>query len=210
MFVCLLGRLCAWQGHGKDAPEPELKAAKQNIVGGFPMRIDSNGKILDYLSLIGFYHLPLTYLDDFNQNVSKVTTAQIKDAFSRRVNPEKMEIKVTEFDPASANIEKEIGIFAGGSDLIVDAIFGTGLTGVLRNDFVRFINAINSLNKPIVAVDIPSGLDCDTGEPLGAAIKAASTVTFAAAKKGFLNLRSAQFTGQVYIASIGIEPEQQK
>jgi zinc protease len=70
--------------------EPELKAAKQNIVGGFPMRIDSNGKILDYLSIIGFYQLPPTYLDDFNQNVSKVTTAQIKDAFSRRVNPDKM------------------------------------------------------------------------------------------------------------------------
>ena len=70
--------------------EAELKAAKQNIVGGFPMRIDSNGKILDYLSLIGFYHLPLTYLDDFNQNISKVTTAQIKDAFSRRINPNNM------------------------------------------------------------------------------------------------------------------------
>ena len=70
--------------------ESELKAAKQNIVGGFPMRIDSNGKILDYLSLIGFYHLPLTYLDDFNQNISKVTTAQIKDAFSRRINPNNM------------------------------------------------------------------------------------------------------------------------
>ena len=118
----------------------------------------------------------------------------------------KMEIKITEFESASANIEKEIGIFAGGSELIVDAIFGTGLTGVLRADFIRIINAINSLNKPIVAVDIPSGLDCDTGESLGAAIKAVSTVTFAAAKKGFLNLRSAQFTGQVYIASIGIEP----
>ena len=70
--------------------EAELRAAKQNIVGGFPMRIDSNGKILDYLSLIGFYHLPLTYLDDFNQNISKVTTAQIKDAFSRRINPNNM------------------------------------------------------------------------------------------------------------------------
>ena len=70
--------------------EAELKAAKQNIVGGFPMRIDSNGKILDYLALIGFYHLPLTYLDDFNQNISKVTTAQIKDAFSRRINPNNM------------------------------------------------------------------------------------------------------------------------
>jgi NAD(P)H-hydrate epimerase len=122
----------------------------------------------------------------------------------------KMEIKITEFDTASANIEKEIETFAGDSDLIVDAIFGTGLTGVLRADFVRLINAINSLNKPIVAVDIPSGLDCDTGESLGAAIKAVSTVTFAAAKKGFLNPHSAQFTGQVYIASIGIEPEKQR
>ena len=70
--------------------DAELKAAKQNLVGGFPMRIDSNGKILDYLALIGFYHLPMTYLDEFNENLNKVTKAQIKDAFSRRINPEKM------------------------------------------------------------------------------------------------------------------------
>ena len=68
--------------------EPELKAAKDNIIGGFPMRIDSNGKILDYLSVIGFYKLPLTYLDDFNKKVGTVTTAQIKEAFQRRVKPE--------------------------------------------------------------------------------------------------------------------------
>ena len=68
--------------------EKELKAAKDNLTGGFPMRIDSNGKILDYLSVIGFYKLPLTYLDDFNKEISKVTTKQIKDAFQRRVKPE--------------------------------------------------------------------------------------------------------------------------
>lgn len=68
--------------------EKELKAAKDNIIGGFPMRIDSNGKILDYLSVIGFYKLPLTYLDDFNKQIAKVTAKQIKDAFSRRVKPE--------------------------------------------------------------------------------------------------------------------------
>ena len=68
--------------------EAELKAAKQNIVGGFPMRIDSNAKILDYLGVIGFYKLPLTYLDEFNTNISKVTTVQVKDAFSRRIKPE--------------------------------------------------------------------------------------------------------------------------
>jgi zinc protease len=68
--------------------EKELKAAKDNIIGGFPMRIDSNAKILDYLSLIGFHKLPLTYLDDFNKQVAKVTTKQIKEAFQRRIKPE--------------------------------------------------------------------------------------------------------------------------
>jgi zinc protease len=70
--------------------EAELKAAKQNIVGGFPMRIDSNAKILDYLAMIGFYKLPLTYLDTFNDEVTKVTTAQIKEAFNRRIKTDKM------------------------------------------------------------------------------------------------------------------------
>jgi zinc protease len=52
------------------------------------MRIDSNGKILDYLSVIGFYKLPLTYLDDYNKHIASVTTQQIKEAFKRRVKPE--------------------------------------------------------------------------------------------------------------------------
>jgi zinc protease len=66
----------------------ELKAAKSNITGGFPMRIDSNKKILGYLSMIGFYKLPLSYLDDFNDEVNKVTTQQIKDAFNKRIKLE--------------------------------------------------------------------------------------------------------------------------
>ena len=68
--------------------EVELTAAKANIIGGFPMRIDSNSKILDYLAMIGFYKLPLNYLDEYNKNVAKVTAAQIKDAFNRRIKPE--------------------------------------------------------------------------------------------------------------------------
>ena len=68
----------------------EMKAAKDNIVGVFPLRIDSNGKILGYLSVIGFYHLPLTYLDDFNKQIGKVTAAQVRDAFARRIKPDRM------------------------------------------------------------------------------------------------------------------------
>ena len=72
----------------KGVTEAELKAAKQNIIGGFPLRIDSNKKIIDYLSVIGFYDLPLTYLDDFTDRVNKVTSTQIHDAFKRRIDPD--------------------------------------------------------------------------------------------------------------------------
>jgi zinc protease len=74
----------------KGPTEQELIAAKQNIIGGFPLRIDSNRKILDYLSIIGFYDLPLTYLDDFTHNIDKVTVAQIRDAFKRHIDPQAM------------------------------------------------------------------------------------------------------------------------
>ncbi len=70
--------------------EKELLAAKQNIVGGFPMRIDSNRKIHEYLAVIGFYNLPVSYLEDFVANIERVTVADIKTAFARHVDPDKL------------------------------------------------------------------------------------------------------------------------
>jgi len=70
--------------------EQELEAAKKHITGSFPLRIDSNGKIAEYLSVIAFYGLPLTYIDDFIPRVEAVTVKQIRDAFRRRVRPEHM------------------------------------------------------------------------------------------------------------------------
>ncbi|HEY5692788.1 MAG TPA: hypothetical protein VIS49_15130, partial [Cyclobacteriaceae bacterium] len=55
-----------------------------------PLRIDSNKKIMEYLAIIGFYNLPLTYLDDYVSGVDNVTVAQIKEAFQRRILPEGM------------------------------------------------------------------------------------------------------------------------
>ena len=75
----------------KNGPtEEQLEAAKQNITGGFALRLDSNSKIADYLGVIGFYQLPLDYLDTLKQKVNNVTKAEIQDAFLRRVNPDKM------------------------------------------------------------------------------------------------------------------------
>jgi len=96
--------------------------------------------------------------------------------------------------------------FAAGADMIVDSIFGTGLSGQLSGKYRQLIESINAQNLPVLAVDIPSGLDCDTGEPLGAAIIAKYTVTFVAVKKGFLSAGAAQYTGEIFIASIGVIP----
>ena len=74
----------------KGPTEEELTASKKNITGGFPLRISSNKKILGYIGMIGFYGLPLDYLDTFNDKIEAVTAADIQDAFKRRVNPDKM------------------------------------------------------------------------------------------------------------------------
>ncbi len=68
----------------------ELEAAKKNITGGFPLRIDSNKDILEYIAMIGFYGLPLDYLDTFSQRVEAVTLKEIRAAFQRRIDPEKI------------------------------------------------------------------------------------------------------------------------
>ncbi len=70
--------------------EKELKVAKQGITGGFPLKIKSNSDIIGYLSVIGFYKLPLDYLHKFNENVETVTVEMIKTAFQQRLDLDKM------------------------------------------------------------------------------------------------------------------------
>jgi NAD(P)H-hydrate epimerase len=106
-----------------------------------------------------------------------------------------------------ADVEYQLGELANEfatADWIVDALFGTGLTGAVRPPFDRIIEMINASGKRVFAVDIPSGLDCDTGEPLGAAIRAAHTATFVERKLGFRNPASEKNTGHVHVVDIGI------
>jgi zinc protease len=79
----------------------ELKAAKSNLVDGFPLRIENNRKILDYVAMVAFYQLPATYIDDFIRNIEGVTIEQIRDAFRRRVDPGRMATVVVAGDQAS-------------------------------------------------------------------------------------------------------------
>jgi NAD(P)H-hydrate epimerase len=93
---------------------------------------------------------------------------------------------------------------AGIKGWIVDAMFGTGLTRVLTSPYAEIVAAVNHIKQPVLAIDIPSGLDCDTGEPLGPTIKATHTATFVAMKKGFLNSKAKPWLGEVHVIEIGV------
>jgi len=89
-------------------------------------------------------------------------------------------------------------------DILVDGIFGTGLDAEVRGYYREVIDHLNMLQRPIVAIDIPSGLDADTGKPLGTAIRAFLTVTFGLPKIGLLISPGLDYAGKVKVIDIGI------
>ncbi len=94
----------------------------------------------------------------------------------------------------------------GGGDVIVDALLGTGLRGKVRADLCEVIEAINSAGRPIFAIDVPSGLDSDTGVPLGHAVQADCTVTFVGLKTGLFIGDGPEFAGTVFFDDLEITP----
>jgi NAD(P)H-hydrate epimerase len=108
----------------------------------------------------------------------------------------------TEIMPAEDVIQKELA----RADWVVDALFGTGLNAPLRPPLDRVAVLINTSTARILAVDIPSGLDADTGEAMGVTIRAQHTATFVAPKVGFKNPNAAAWLGQIHVVDIGITP----
>ena len=90
------------------------------------------------------------------------------------------------------------------AEWIVDGLFGTGLTGPVRPPFDQIIAAINARSARVLAIDIPSGLDCDTGQPLGPTVRADHTATFVGLKKGFANPAAQAWLGRVHVIDIGM------
>jgi NAD(P)H-hydrate epimerase len=100
--------------------------------------------------------------------------------------------------------EQQLLAAFGAAEWVVDALFGTGLAGPLRPPFDRIAALINASGRHILAVDIPSGLDADTGRPIGATVRAEHTVTFVAPKAGFREPAAAEWLGQVHVVDIGV------
>lgn len=95
----------------------------------------------------------------------------------------------------------------GGADLIIDALFGTGLTRPVEGDAAGLIDRISRSGRPVLAVDLPSGLNGDTGRPTGPAVEATATVTFCRLKPCHLLVPGRQLCGDVTVADIGIPAE---
>lgn len=94
----------------------------------------------------------------------------------------------------------------GGFDLVIDSLVGTGLTRDVSGAMGELIEGINQLRREgaeVLAVDVPSGLDCDRGVPMGAAVRADVTVTFVGLKPGFLALDAQEYVGEVIVVDIG-------
>ena len=99
--------------------------------------------------------------------------------------------------------EDEICALCKESDLVVDAIFGVGIHSAVSGVFEKAIRAINGSQRPVVSIDLPSGLDADTAEIHGVCVRANVTVTMGARKLGFLEKRAKPWTGKIVVADIG-------
>ena len=113
-----------------------------------------------------------------------------------------LEIPLTEIPDAKALAQYHSEM--AGFDVWIDAILGTGLKSDVKGFYKKAIEFINELNKPVLAVDIPSGLNSDTGQVCGACIQADATATFAFAKTGHHMHPGAQYTGALRIVDIGL------
>lgn len=90
------------------------------------------------------------------------------------------------------------------TDCLVDALVGTGFTGQLQGNMAQVVESINKSNKTIIAIDIPSGVNGDTGQINGMAVRAHHTITFSLPKQGLLLYPGASYTGDLSVADIGI------
>jgi len=104
------------------------------------------------------------------------------------------------------DIKDEVAECKNGG-VLVDALLGTGLRGRVREPFAGIISLINSVKPYTVAVDTPSGLDCNTGEPLGCAVAADETVTFGLPKTGFFKGEGPRHVGRLTVVEISLPRE---
>lgn len=127
------------------------------------------------------------YTDDFNINYNIVDNMGCKISFAK--------------DISDIDILKDI---IKSNDIVIDSIFGVGISRELSDFYTNVINVINEYGKNIISIDVPSGLDCNTGIPRGSSVKANTTYTFEVIKRGFINYSALKYLGKLEVIPIGI------
>lgn len=130
------------------------------------------------------------YSNDFNINYNIIENMNCKISFIK--------------DIKDIHKLKEV---INSNEIIIDCIFGIGINKELNEFYKEIIEVINDSKKDIIAIDVPSGLDCNTGNPMGGAIKAKTTYTFEVVKLGFMNYSSFKYLGNLEVVPIGIPNE---
>uniref|UniRef100_A0A7C4MTM2 Bifunctional NAD(P)H-hydrate repair enzyme n=1 Tax=Desulfatirhabdium butyrativorans TaxID=340467 RepID=A0A7C4MTM2_9BACT len=126
------------------------------------------------------------------------------DALENLALIEAMDIEILWLASEADLLRAEVRMSA--HDVLVDALLGTGLNQEVRGLYRMAIDILNRSKKPIFSVDLPSGLDADTGKPLGCCVQAHTTVTFAFPKIGHLLMPGSVYTGHLHVVDIGIPP----
>ncbi len=116
---------------------------------------------------------------------------------------EKMNIPIEQIGDEAANFISALA----ESDMVIDALLGTGISGEVREPFRSVIEQINAAGKYVIAVDTPSGLDCDEGRALGCAVVADETITLGLPKKGFENSEAVEYLGALTLGEISLPRE---
>ena len=141
--------------------------------------------------------LEMTIMKLNYDSIDEETNSNLEAIFSLKIQPKFI---------SKEDIEKA---FSGlkAPDVIIDAIFGIGLKGLLDNFYIKLIEKISDFENSYRMADIPSGLDLDMGAPMPSAIKANVTVTFGYPKAGFKNEIAKPYLGKLVIADIGLSRE---
>jgi NAD(P)H-hydrate epimerase len=198
--------ICCGRGNnGGDG----LVIARHLDLRGVPVRVllwgrvdDLHGDAAVNARIVRRAGLPLVEIDDSTRGSFKTAGdcpdfAESSESAFRRIP---LSDAVLKRHRSASDLDADLA----GAEWIVDALLGTGAVGPPRGPLADAIRRMNATGRPILAVDIPSGLDCDTGQPADPTIRAARTCTFVALKPGLLMPAAQPYTGPIDVIDIGV------
>lgn len=145
----------------------------------------------------GYVLARLLHQAGFESLVYRIKPAVTDDAIKAAQDAEVVGVKIHDWQPG----------LDWNADLVVDALLGIGLNSELRSDYLACVHEINNMNLPVIAIDVPTGVDADSGALIPEAIIADATITFITRKAGLYTGPALNMRGELYYSDLGVSPE---